>query len=329
MAILKQQHYLPQFYLRFFQAPAKPGYIFFYRREEIAVMANIRKVARQSYLYAYEDEDGKRRFEIEEFLGTVESAASPILERFNTSKGPLSITAEERETLSLFVAFQVIRTPAYMNSLRGGNADFMEVVTKMHAQNKDLIEHSIQEAVAAGVDVGQDLDTEKLREFALSDEYTIEAEHGPYFLGQAIKTIEAIYPCILPKELTLLRSSSTSFITSDHPVVLLPDSEAPPLFRGGFLNSDLFLPIGNYTALYFRTVAKPHSAEHSSTGLAVPVLPVSPFRTRKLNKMTLGHAENYLYASEENSAIQKLFDKTSPPTRIHVEHPFLKKARNT
>ena len=47
-------------------------------------------------------------------------------------------------------------------------------------------------------------------------------------------------------------------------------------------------------------------------------------RFRWINKCTITHAENYLFASEANEGIKKIFDRTKPPERFQVSHPFSK-----
>ncbi len=163
----KQHHYLPQSYLGFFEAPSKPGHIFFYRRGEEVLMTNIKKVAREGYLYAFKDEHGNYNFELENLLGQIEGPTKPILEKLNHCDGPVSITAEQKEILSSFVTFQAIRTPAYMNSLQGAYTDFAKLISQVCASNKGWFERSVQSAREAGVDLPEDLDVESIREFAL------------------------------------------------------------------------------------------------------------------------------------------------------------------
>jgi len=218
----KQHHYLPQSYLGFFEAPSKPGHIFFYRRGEEVLMTNIKKVAREGYLYAFKDEHGNYNFELENLLGQIEGPTKPILEKLNHCDETVSITAQEKEILSTFVTFQAIRTPAHINSLQGAYADFAKLVSQFSASDKGYFERSVQSARDAGVDLPKDLDVEKLREFALSGDYTIEVEESPYFLAQAVEQIEALYPCIISKELALLKSSNEYFITSAPPLYIQP-----------------------------------------------------------------------------------------------------------
>lgn len=293
-------------------------------------MTNIKKVAREGYLYAFKDEHGNYNFELENLLGQIEGPTKPILEKLNHCDGPVSITAEQKEILSSFVTCQAIRTPAYMNSLKGAYADFAKLMSQVHASNKGQFERYVRSAREAGVDLPEDLDVEKIREFALSGDYTIEVEESPYFLAQAMDHIEALYPCIVSKTLELLKSNSEYFITSDHPVVRLPDMNLPRFYRGGFLNSDLFFPVGNEAALYFRTVPDPNPPENPDESIDVPLINIKPSDTRKFNAITIEHAENYLYSCEENPTAQKLFDNTTERKRIRVSNPFeIRESRRT
>jgi len=276
------------------------------------------------------DEDGNRRLEIEQLLGMVESTTMPILKRLNTSEGPFLITAEEKSILSWFATLQIIRTPAFMNSWRKGYADFLTVITKTHAANKQWFEHTLEGARKAGfVAPGKNLDVDRLREAVLTDTYKIEVEQSPYVVMKALESTRVIYPCVICKELELLKSHSTPFITSDHPVVRVPNPEVPHRYRGGFLMSDLFFPVGSETALYLRAVTNPRPLGDPSESIALPLSNLRPFESKCLNKITLTHAEDYLYSSEKNNAIQELFNKTTRPQRIRVAHPYVRRRKDT
>ncbi len=101
----------------------------------------------------------------------------------------------------------------------------------------------------------------------------------------------------------------------------LPDMNLPRFYRGGFLNSDLFFPVGSEAALYFRTVSDPRPLEGDES-VNVPLFNMQSSDTRKFNAITIEHAENYLYSCEENPTAQKLFDNTTKRKRMRVSNPF-------
>ena len=136
-----------------------------------------------------------------------------------------------------------------------------------------------------------------------------------------MKLQDDVFRAIVLKKIVLLLSDSEDFITSDHPVCLVRHPGVPAL-HGGFRFSDVLFPISRRACLGLITQKKPEAITDKDQKIAVFAMKASPSQVRETNKMTLWHAENYLFASARNEKIQNLFNKTSVPTRIHMSSPF-------
>lgn len=164
-----------------------------------------------------------------------------------------------------------------------------------------------------------DISDEELRAFILDDsKYTVEAK-GDYFLGLQMEMQDRAFRAIVLKQITVCISDSEEFITSDHPVCLAPHPGAP---RGGFLYSDVICPIARRACLGLIAQPRPTPITDRNQRIPVQVMKGTPMQVRETNKMTMAHAENYLFAAEKNEKIRALFNTTSVPTRFQVSSPF-------
>lgn len=229
-----QQHYLPKSaYLSFFEVPTKPGFIYFYQRDKKTILVNVHKVAKERYLYSFVGEDGNYNFEIEEMLADLETRAKPILAKLNDSRGPLYITAEEKVLLSTFISFQAVRTPAFIKTIQDVVAGFMEIYASTFAQNQEAFAAAVEKMKKVDPEnFGDETDAKDLRKFILDGEYEIQPKWD-YSKAHALKAWDHVLPCILMKKIGVLRVDGEAFITSDHPVTLVRDPKAPPLYGGG------------------------------------------------------------------------------------------------
>ncbi len=107
-----QQHYLPKAaYLRFFEVPHRPGFVWMYQRQKEPILVSSERVAKERHLYSFTAEGGVLSTEMETHLQRIEDAARPILERLINAPGDVTISSDEEVTLALFASFQSHRTP--------------------------------------------------------------------------------------------------------------------------------------------------------------------------------------------------------------------------
>ena len=317
-----QQHYLPKgAYLSFFEIPSKPDFIYFYQRGKPAIFVNTHKVAKEKHLYSFTDKEGNLNTNLEIALGEFEGEVKPLLAKLNGAREILEITLTERNRLMTFISLQAVRTPTFRTTLKQTTAKLRQVVMQMYASNKEVFTNLMKRAGKDKV-VMDDISIDDLREFILDEtRYTMEAE-GDYFLGQQFQLQDSIFRAIVPKTPLLLRCEDERFITSDHPVLLISNPEVPKMYRGGFLMSDVLFPIGRNVSLVLKTERHPEPITRADQCFPIAVKWISPNEVRQINKITIGHAENYLFASENDENIQTIFDETTRPTRFKIHNPF-------
>lgn len=320
-----QHHYLPKnAYLKFFQSSEKPEFVCMYQRGEDPIFANINNVAKERHLYSFTDENGQYNTELESALAEMEVVVSKIFEKLNKTEGPILISAQEKSELAYFLAMQVTRTPAFQDSLKQQAAEFAKIHMQMLASNKDAFMHAVDEAKKEKPDM-PDVSFEEMQEFIFGEKYTIEMGNKNYFLKQAIQLGDHIYPTIMMKDMFILKSKTIEFITSDYPVALIPHPGVPAFYGGGFLMSGILVPIGTNTVLFCKNPDNPKEPPKKDEQILLGYREAPPVQAREVNKITINHAERFLFSANKDTKIKELFDKTTTSKRFHIDSPFSRK----
>jgi len=320
-----QHHYLPKnAYLKFFEAPEKPGFVWFYQRGEEPILVNTNNVAKERHLYSFTDENGQYNTDLEAALAEMEVVASKIFEKLNKAEEPILISAQEKSELAYFLAMQVARTPAFRNTLKQQAAEFAKLHMQMLASNKGAFNHAVEEAKKEKPDMPE-VSYEEMREFIFGEKYTIDMGNKNYFLKQAIQVGDHIYPTIMMKDMFILKSKSVEYITSDYPVNLIPHPGVPAFYGGGFLMSGILIPIGTHTALFCKNPDNPKEPPKKEEQVPLGYREAPPAQAREVNKITINHADRFLFGAVSNQKIKEIFDKTSVPKRFHMSSPFSKR----
>ncbi len=238
-----KQHYLPKAaYLRFFEAPGNPGCLWLYRRGQEPILVSTEKVAKESHLYSFLTQEGELSTEVEGILGKIEDEARPILQQINAGKGDLRITAYEEIALATFAAFQAARLPARQRETGEMLAQVSRWLFQSHVANVPTFQRQVDDMIAAGKQ-DRTTDAEKLRAEILAGRFEITPDEK-FVMATLLEGAEEIVATFLMKRLTVLRSESECFLTSDYPVVNMPIADHPPMRGVGFINSHVFMPVG-------------------------------------------------------------------------------------
>lgn len=325
----KQHHYLPKnALLRFFESQEKEGFLWMYQRGKEPIFVNKDKIAKEKHLYSFANKDGSYNTELESALAEMEGVVSPILERLNSATQSITMTPQEKSELSYFLAMQVVRTPGFRSLLKKQAAEMIKLHMQMFASNKDAFANSLKEVQKDNPNA-PDVSIEEMQDFIFSEKYTIEMGNESYFLKQAIKLGDHIYPTIMMKDIFILKSKSVDFITSDYPVALISDPAVPPLYGGGFLLSGILVPIGTNTALFCKNPKIPNEPTKFDKSIFIGYKDATASLADWVNNVVINHAERFLFSATKNLEINKKFDKTSPPKRFHMSSPFSKEKKSS
>jgi hypothetical protein len=240
----KRQHFLPKFYLEGF---AREGMVAVYDREtnEVRVQQPV-NTGVIGHFYTMEDEQGRKRFELEQLLSEYEGKAKPAVDKL-AARG--SLNADERSDLSIFLALGAMRTPDVVDSLKLMNSGLIrKIAERLYSNEQSVFEQLRGEPENAGKSE-EELRTEAkfMAEFIRGGGYEVTTKHQ-WAVGMAIQMALDIAPVMAGRDWTVLHRAAErkSFITTDAPVLLTTITPRENNFWGvGFANSDalVFFPL--------------------------------------------------------------------------------------
>lgn len=225
----KHQHWVPQFYLRYFATPAsrdsdRPQVWIFSRRDEDGdeQLTHVRNVCGKRYLYSSLDAAGERQWALEDRLGDIEQLLSRIWPALAEDFVPLDEDSV-RKGLSLFIAITHLRHP-----------EVRQQVEEIHSKIVRSLE-SVPRNEDGSPNIGQVEYQGRLHDFDTTGwaEYLQwgKNDHDAFF-AQAIQSEAAnIAKLLMAKRWSVVCADQDTFITTDKPVALQHLSRATFGFR--------------------------------------------------------------------------------------------------
>lgn len=233
------QHWVPQFYLRGFATPttrqaAEPQVWIFSRQQSdgIEQLTNVRNVCGKRYLYSPRDVTGKRRWDVDDKLQSVESLLAQIWPQVATDFIDLSDDAI-RKALALFVATTHVRHPDNRKTLETIHHNIVASLDELPktADGRPNIDGFIHKGKEFSLDTS---DWNSYKEWNDDDHHRFFAET---IRGQA----GYLAKILLNKRWSIILSDEEHFITSDKPVAVQHKSRE--VFGVGTPDSILSFPL--------------------------------------------------------------------------------------
>ena len=218
MAIPKQQHWVPRFYLRFFATPETaekddPKVWLLSKDEGDPLLTNVKNVANSHYLYSPKDEKGQRCGELESRFADLEGLMTSIWPLLANGFVDLHEDQSIRKGLALFVSLLYLRHPLRRTQ-----------VEKLHSHMVTLFE-SLPKDINGNPAVGEVKHKGVIREFDASG-WTQYKSSGPekkkeLFVDSIKQNATYLAEILLQKRWSVIFSERPVFITTDNPVVML------------------------------------------------------------------------------------------------------------
>jgi hypothetical protein len=108
----KDQHWLPQLYLRRFCCDSKLWH--YDRISQTYFEQPPKELAKKAHYYSVKRDDGTMDLAADDILGIAENAVAPVLSKIDSR---IEISADDRATLSIFLSCLIVRVPAYLASI--------------------------------------------------------------------------------------------------------------------------------------------------------------------------------------------------------------------
>ncbi len=258
MAEFKNQHYLPQFYLRGFERPEAPGQVRLLRSGQLHwAKVGIKNVAAQDYFHSFVDEAGNLDHTLEKELSKLENQFSPALAKLlvSASSRRFPLSDEEHVHLAWFCMMMWQRVPAKVEFSEHWRAEmvrfYFTMTHRFYTEHPEALERLKEERRrdpdAANLDEARPEHFDPAHIEVSVDRHTVLVE----LLQSAFETAEVL----LEMDWVFLRSRPPHFfITSDHPFCLVDPTETRRWRGVGLKNPsvEVTLPLSREVALLAR-----------------------------------------------------------------------------
>jgi hypothetical protein len=238
----KRQHYLPRMYLQGFAGDDGTLAVADRWTGDLRCQP-IDSTAVQRHIYTFEDEQGRRRFELEEMFSRVESGLAAAMPRLTAGIG---YTAIDLEYLLNFIAFAELRTPGALEDAKAVRAGFVEGLAKTITRSPE------QTALSLGAmyrDKGESRSDEQLMQeaqrmvaFTRRGKYRIEVADQAALM-ECVRLWRPVIESLMDRDVRFVRPQDADchYVTCDSPVVLDSLSGEPVGF--GSANALILFPL--------------------------------------------------------------------------------------
>ncbi|EPT0832587.1 TPA: DUF4238 domain-containing protein [Yersinia enterocolitica] len=291
----KNQHYVPQSYLRRFTIDGEKSLIWSFDKKANKFLKNtssINKICCEDYYYYQLDEEGNvNHTKLEDVISEIEKIGNDILnEIIGMSSMPfVSIHPEKREHLSLYIALMLTRGPSFRDAIHevyGLSAKLML---------KQLYNQGALSDMPAAIQV---LIKEKGLEAVIQPSI-----HKFISLEPMIGSAQQISLSFLKKGWVLLKAQDGSeFITSDTPVIFYSVVSDCDLIGPGHVNAEAIFPISKKLCLVITPTFKGE--------LEIAIEACTTGRVAELNKLILGAANDFAFCSKQHDWLLTLDGKS-------------------
>lgn len=300
-----RHHYLPQFYLKGFSTDKSKLYVFDKKTDDEKNKFRYQtteKIAYENNLYTYKTKDRKKET-LEDFFCQIEGMAKTVITKLENRE---DIEPIERGHLALFVAFLWLRTPTSKAETLGAQQELAEKSMRMmyhFPQQKDMMKQFFEKRGKHFTD--KELDD--LIDFATNPErskFVVKFPPG-YWIKQMLKLANDIYVYLAHCEWEIRHAvKKYAYITSDHPVLLIPSEKPHPFYGVGLLTPGVKKTVP-LTANMYLIMHEPQKKEL----VLVHTIGDKDFY-RQVNEWTMKNAERFVF-SPDLGKLEKML-KTNP-----------------
>jgi hypothetical protein len=303
---MPRDHYVPQFYLRNFQIPGKPGLVYLYRRGKPPREMSIREVAHEEDYYDLKRDDPEvDKNATDKLLMFSERTTAPIITRLLSTSSP-SLTDDDIGYLSWFVGLLGSRTPAVRETIASihlgiGNKEFKKML-------RDEAEFEELKKRHADMTVEQ---LEQVRTAFLDGDIYMDFKRGgeteDFLMAQQLQFAEVLVDILQNRDWVLMETaSSLSFLTSDNPVINMPLPDHPRGETWGYANGNILIPLSPKRALLF----VPRDSDFNGIRLRKGVLQVQRERMPELELYIITQCKSAVFSHVLSKEFQRVLDST-------------------
>jgi hypothetical protein len=293
----RAQHYVPQLYLKFFVDPhlkrQGKSQLWVYEKGQVPRPAAPKEVAHQRDFYVFQTQDGRQDI-VDEYFQRLESPANEANLRKLATSGLVSKT--EKDSLAKFIATLAARVP-FARTLLDDTAGELamkkleQILFDPHAFRKRFEGMNLR--------LESEMDPEQVRINLLNGARFQQA--NPFVnLQMMLDLAQTNYESLMQMAWQVWQTDDLLFVTSDNPVVSLVRT------RSNLANLGVNVQDRNAEIVFtLSPTACLRASRFTSDGSA----DVSRAIVRTVNKVIMGLADRWLFASEKSIRIATVFDR--------------------
>jgi Protein of unknown function (DUF4238) len=309
MSNAKNQHWVPQFYLRRFAVPG-------WRDKEKAkiwvmdiatgktTIRKIREIASEEFLYSHVKIDGSRCFQVEEQLSEIETMTARFWGRLVDGFPDLSAAWGIKKLAALFIGSLVLRHPDVETVTRGIHGEIVSIHDRLpkDAKGRPAVSHIFENGEAF------EFDNSDYDEFKAADPNRFKQMFAEQIRPVAMKMAEVLFA----KRWAFFCTDHPSFFTSDKPVI----AQHPVVRKFGVETPgvNLWFPISPTRMLW---MSDPEG-DRADGFYPLPVSEAAP-----LNAFTIANATRFVLSDEPPDArMQEVDALVDEPARCGPPRPL-------
>ncbi len=233
--ITKNQHYVPQFYLRKFANSNDKLEILDCGRRKVVASRSPKSVCNEEYYYSANNQLDEVSQALEKEFQRIESDISKV---YDDIMGKFinfeQITENDKILVSTFMSLQYLRGPYMRKQIQRVNEQMVKQITKLQFSSPHIHKFFEQHEKESGEKLTEQQRNEVIK-FAQKGEYRVEMGNAAHL--NLIGEMEGFRNLLFGKEwLVYISKSNKKFITSDNPVI-----ELFPEWTGKFVYGPSFL----------------------------------------------------------------------------------------
>lgn len=266
--ITKNQHYVPQFYLRKFANDEDKLEILDCERRKVVAPRSPKSVCNEEYYYSANNKLDEVSQALEKEFQRIESDISKVYDSIAKKFVNFEqITESDKMLVATFMSLQYLRGPYMRKQIQRMNEQMIKQITKLHFGSSHIHKFFDQHEKETGEKLTEQQRNEVI-EFAQKGEYRVEMGNAAHL--HLIGEMEGFRNLLFGKEWQVyISKSSKKFITSDNPVI-----ELFPEWTGKFFYGPTFLQ-------------RTHQFSMTPDILIVATDPRNPPETGKVKRKTL------------------------------------------
>jgi len=229
--ITKNQHYVPQFYLRKFVNIEDGLEILDCERRKVVAARSPKSVCNEEYYYSTNNQRDEVSQALEKEFQRIESEISKVYDDIARKFVNFEqITESDKMLVATFMSLQYLRGPYMRKQIQKMNEQMIKQIAKLHFGSSYISESFDQYEKETGEKLTEGQRNEII-EFAQKGEYEVETGNVAHL--HLIGEMEGFRNLLFGKEwLVYISKSSKKFITSDSPVIELFPEWTGKIFYG-------------------------------------------------------------------------------------------------